>query len=155
MQTPIQNLLVQFKSMFQQLYSPIGLSGSPFRLKTGTNELNSHSSSNLCLNKISLNMFVRDFKHLSPPALNNSIAAPEGPCAFLIFIRFIAHRTFSTTVLLTAPSTLLASMLSLHSFSTFINFSICSIQKLKICEIIWIKGEFNTTPSNYDIIFRY
>ena len=73
-------------------------------------------------------MFVKDFKHLSSPTLNISIATPDGPLAFPIFIRFIAHRTSSTSILLTAPSTLLASMLSLHSFSTFINFSICSFQ---------------------------
>ena len=89
------------------------LTGSPFPLKISTNELNIHSSGNLSLNKI-LNMFVKDFKHLSSPVLDNSITTPEGPLAFPIFIRFIAQRTSSTSILLTAPSTLLASMLSLH-----------------------------------------
>ena len=93
MQTPIQNLPVQFESMFQQLYSTIKVlfRGSPFPLKIGTNELNTHSSGNLSLNK-TLNMFIKDFKQLSPPALNNSIATQEDP--FLIFIRFITHHTF-------------------------------------------------------------
>ena len=87
-------------------------------------------------------MFVKDFQHLSPPALNNSIATQEGSLPFPIFIQFIVHFNLlqliahfnlhllhtSTLILLTAPSTLLASMLSFHSFSTFINFSMCSFQ---------------------------
>ena len=115
--------------MFQQLYSPIRvwIKGTPFPLKIGTNELNIYSSGNLSLNKI-LNMFAKDFKHLSPPALKNSVVTPEGLLACPIFIRFVAHRTSSTSILLTAASTLLASMLSLHSFSVLINISICSFQ---------------------------
>ena len=129
-QTPIQTLLIQFKSMFRQLYSPIKvwIQRIPFPLKVGTDKLNIHSSSNLTLNKISLNMFVKDFKHLSPPASNNSIATPQGPFVFLIFIRFIAGHISSPSVLLSAPSTVLVSMLPLYSFSTFINLSICSLQ---------------------------
>ena len=73
-------------------------------------------------------MFVKDFKYLSPTALKNSIGNPEGPLAFPIFIRFIADHASLTSILPTAPSTLLASMLSLHLFSTFINFSICYFQ---------------------------
>ena len=59
-QIPIQNLLVQFKSMLQQLYSQyeFGLKGSLFPLKIGTNKLNIHSSGNLSLNKI-LNMLSK------------------------------------------------------------------------------------------------
>ena len=111
-QASIQNLLIQFKSMFQKLYSPIRvwIKGIPFLLNIGTNELNIHCSGNLSYDKI-LNMFVKDFKNLSPPALNDSITTPEGPLAFLIFIWFIAHFTSSTSILLTTPSTLLASML--------------------------------------------
>ena len=105
-----------------------GLREVPFPLNIGINELNIHSSSNLFLNKILLNIFVKDFKHLSLPALNISIVTPEGPLAFLIFIQFIAHCTSSTSILLTAPSTLIALMLLLHSFSTFINFFICFFQ---------------------------
>ena len=67
------------------LLKEFGLRGSPFPLKIGTKELNIHSSGNLSLNKISLNMFVKDFKHLSPPALNNSVGTLEGPAAFPIF----------------------------------------------------------------------
>ena len=125
-QIPISTLLMHFTSMFQQFYSPITiwLMGSPFPLKTGANKLNIHSSCNLSLNKISLNMFVKDFKHLSPPALNISRATPEGPLGF----------QFSFDSLHTAPlqspfSTLhplLASMLSLNSFLTFINIFIWS-----------------------------
>ena len=68
---------------FIPLYE-FGLRGSPFPLKISTNKLNIHSYGNLSLDKISLNMFVKDFKHLSPPALNISIATPEGPLAFLL-----------------------------------------------------------------------
>ena len=130
MQTPIQNLLIQFESMFQQLYSPIRvwIKGSPILLKIGPNKLNICSSGNLFSNKISLNMFAKDFKHLSPPALKFFTATPEGPLTFPIFIQFIAHCTSSTSTLLTTPSTLLASILSFHSFSVFINFSIWSFQ---------------------------
>ena len=82
-QTPIQNLLVQFKSMFQQLYSPIRvwIKGISFPFKIGTNELNTHSSGNLFLKKITLNMFVKDFKHLSPPALK-ILSQPRGSNCF-------------------------------------------------------------------------
>ena len=67
---PIQNLLVQFKSKSQR-YSPIRvwIKGILFPLKIGTNELNIHSSGNVSLNKISLNIFVKDFKHFSPHQL--------------------------------------------------------------------------------------
>ena len=44
-----------------------------------------HYSGNLSLTKISLNMFVKDFKHLSPPVLNNSIATPEAPLVKTVF----------------------------------------------------------------------
>ena len=30
-------------------------------------------------------MFVKDFKHLSPPALKNSIATPEAPLVNTVF----------------------------------------------------------------------
>ena len=60
---------------FIQFY---GLRGFPFPLKLGTNKLNIYSSGNLSLKKI-LNMFVKDFKHLSLPAINISRATPEGP----------------------------------------------------------------------------
>ena len=42
-----------------------------------------HSSGNLSLNKISLNVFVKTFKHLSPPALKNSTYSnSKGPICF-------------------------------------------------------------------------
>ena len=104
------------------------MKGISFPLKTCTNELNIHSSGNLSLNKISLNIFVKDFKHLSPPALNTSIETPEGPLAFLIFIWSIAHHNSSTSILLIALSTILASMLSRHLFSTSIKFYISYFQ---------------------------
>ena len=99
-QTLTQNLLVQFKSMFKQLYSPIRfrIKGIPFPLKISTNEFNINPSGNLYLSKISLNMFVKDFKHLSPPTLNNSIATPDGLLASSIFPDF---HTSSTSILLT------------------------------------------------------
>ena len=92
------------------------LKRSLFSLKIGTNKVNIHSSSNLSLNKISSNMFAKDFKYLSLPALNNSIPTSEGPLAFPIFIQSIAHSTSSTSILLTVPTTLLASILyhSIH-----------------------------------------
>ena len=69
-----------------------------------------------------------------PPVINPwkdivnyiSRATQEGSLAFPIFIRFISPRTSSTSILLTAPSTLLVSMLSLYSFS--ITFYKCSLQ---------------------------
>ena len=102
--------------MFQQLYS---------FARVWINELNIHSPGNLSLNKISLNVRQR-FQRLIPTSLKQFYSNPTGPLAFSIFIQFITHHTFSTSILLIAPSTLLASMQSHRSFSTFINFSICS-----------------------------
>ena len=109
---PSKTFSYSLKACSKKLYSPIRvwIKGIPFLLNIGTNELNIHCSGNLSYDKI-LNMFVKDFKNLSPPALNDSITTPEGPLAFLIFIWFIAHFTSSTSILLTTPSTLLASML--------------------------------------------
>ena len=72
-------------------------------------------------------MFVKDFKHLSPPALSNSIATRGHTC----FPNF--HSIHCTMHLFNMNSPhctlyLTSIMLSLHSFSTFINFSICSFQ---------------------------
>ena len=91
------------------------LRGSPFPLKTCTNKLNFHSHINLSLTRVSLNMFVKDFKALSPPPLSNCIETQDCPHVSPIFIQFIAHHTCSASIFLTVPSTLLASMLlSLH-----------------------------------------
>ena len=83
-QMPIQNLLMQFESTFEQLYSPISVWIKGIPVKTGTNELIIHSSGNLSLNKV-LNMFVKDFKHLSPSALNISRATPKDLLSKLSF----------------------------------------------------------------------
>ena len=58
-----------------------GLRGSLFPLKIDTYELNIHSSGNLFLSKISLNVFVKDFQHLSPPTLRK----PGGHTCFFSF----------------------------------------------------------------------
>ena len=73
-----------FKSMFHQFYSHIRvwIKGIPYLL----NEPNIHSFSNLSLNKISLNTFGKDFKHLPLPALKISITTPESLLVFPIVI---------------------------------------------------------------------
>ena len=58
--------------------------GFPFPLKIGTNELNIHSSGNLSLNKISLNMFLKDFK-LIPTRLKQFYSNPRGSTRFSDF----------------------------------------------------------------------
>ena len=64
-QALIQNLLIQFKSMFKRLYSllRVWIKGIPFPLKICTNELNIRSTGNLSLSKISFYKFAKDFKH--------------------------------------------------------------------------------------------
>ena len=102
-----------------------GLGGFPFLLKIGTNKLNIHSSGNLSMNKILLNMFVKDFKDLSPPALNNSKQPPEGPLAFLSTIHCTPHlfnlNSLHCTLYFTSVNTIIPFIFN-------INFPICSFQ---------------------------
>ena len=126
---PIQNLLKQFKSMIQQLYFPIRvwIKGSPFPLKIATNTLNIHSSSNLSLKKISVNVCQR-FQTLIAISLKQFYSNHRRPTCFPSF--HLIHCTMHLFNINSPHCTLyLTSILqSLHSFSTFINFSICSFQ---------------------------
>ena len=130
--------------------------GSPFPLKIGTDKLNIHSSGNLPLKKISLNMLVKDFKLLSPPNLNISRATPDGLVAFLIFIQFIAHRTSSTSFLLTAPSTLLCiNAITPFIFNIHQLFHMLLPDFLSIIHIYFHRPTFifkTTNPNNISLI---
>ena len=105
--------------------------GDPRSLGTnsGTNELNIHSSGNLSLNKVSLNV-CRRFQTLIPTSLKHFYSKPRGPTCFPDF--HAIHGTPHLFNLRVPHWTLyfIASVLSLHSFSTFIRFSICSFQIL-------------------------
>ena len=69
-------------------------------------------------------MFVKDFKSLSPPPLNNSIATLGDGLANFYTINCTSHLLNLNSPLCTLY--LLASMLPLHSFSTFIDFAMRS-----------------------------
>ena len=111
--------------MLQQLYSPIGdwIRGIPFPLKIGTIE------PILILDQDIIKYVCQKFQNVSPPALNIFIATSEGLLALGFSLDSLHTAPLQTQFFSLNPLSyyiLLTSMLSHHSFSTFINFSICS-----------------------------
>ena len=75
-------------------------------------------------------MFVKDFKHFIPTSLKQFYSNPRGPTCFPDFhtIHCTPHLFNLNSPHCTLFLYLLASMLSLHLFSTLINSSMCSFQ---------------------------